>query len=204
MSESANPLIVQPDGTALDPNTGLIWMMALVGQGWSNGKTSGEAATLSWGEATSRYGKARNINATGMDCNWAGRGSSESDKKTAYFKKYPLGQETYKDYRRGRKRLAFAGFDDWRLPTVEEFWKLSLTDYAKTPLDVEPRRMWTANPSNSSLVGFFMALLDMGWCAWEFHLFPREDVSNGFGDMKTQFRRPLRLVRGGTMFEAIH
>ena len=205
MNEKINPLIIRPDGTALDTSTGLVWMVPLVGQGWSNGKPNGNSATLSWGEATSRFGRGRNIFATAVDCHWAVRPSQgHSETSIDRASKNPLSQETYKDYRLGYKRLEFGGFHDWRLPTVEEFWTLSLTEFEGTPLDFEPRRMWTANPSTRSLGGFIMALLDLGACAWQFLLFPGTEVSNGFGDLKTASRYPIRLVRSGTMFDAIH
>lgn len=203
VSTTHQSLILREDGIAIDQSTGLVWMIPLVGQGWSGGQPTGQGAKFSWTEASSRFGRARNINANALDCNWARTGT-----RAPYFQKYPLNHETYRQYAPGRKRLEFAGRTDWRLPTIEEYWSLSETEFAGTLLDprqscflFQPPHLWTANPSTSSVSGFVHALIDMGFCAWLFQL--DSTYPDGFGDMRTEVERHIRLVRGGAVFGAV-
>ncbi len=198
MNSERVSLIVRPDGTALDPSTDLLWMIPFVGQGWLDGLPAGEVASMSWSEATSRYGRARNIAATGLDYCWMGQRAET----------YRLTRQSYDGYQPGSKRWDFAGASDWRLPTIEELWALSLTGFVDTPLDADlenrgRRQMWTANPSTDSLAGFFFALTGMGRCAWMFSLHPAEGSSDGFGDMNQGRQYPIRLVRGGNLWRAL-
>ena len=191
-------LDVRTDGTAFDEATGLVWMLPFLGQGWVSGSPTGQAAKLPWAEASSRFGRARNLEANELDCHWRGERA----------RSHPLSQASYQGYESGNENWSFAGKDDWRLPTVEEYWALSETEYGGTPLDarqVDVVRMqtWTANSSTNSLKGFFAALLGMGPCAWMFELFPGDEYSNGFGDMKKGFSYPIRLVRSGHLWKAL-
>lgn len=194
MNQQPNSLVFHEDGTVTDSNTGLMWMLPLVGQGWTNGVPQDYGVTLSWDTATSQYGRARNINATSMNCIWGG-----SSDGTAYHRKYPLSQETYSEYKFGNKSHEFAGYSDWRLPTVEEFWSLSQAGIEGTLLVKAPHlnQAWTANPSTKSLKSL-IAALDMMHSAWMFEL----SGHNGFGDTPMGHSHAVRLVRAGNIFQA--
>jgi Protein of unknown function (DUF1566) len=193
MNQKQTSLVFHENGTATDSTTGLVWMLPAVGQGWSNGAEQGSWVELCWGEASSRYGRARNIVASAVECQW----------KNSFWQKYPLSQETYNGFKRGTKQLDFAGSQDWRLPTVEEYWSLHQAGVGDSYMNGRPYQVWTANStslaSNPLKALYYRADLG-GDCAWMFQL--NED-SSGFGDMKTRDAYPIRLVRGGRIFEAL-
>jgi hypothetical protein len=199
MTRQTTSLDFNEDGTVTDSNTGLMWMVPLVGQGWSQGMAQGAGVVLSWDEATSRHGRARNISATSADFKWTGSVG------TAYYLKYPLSRETYDEYKRGNKSHEFAGFLDWRLPTVEELWSLSQAGIKDTPLPVpppglRPNQLWTANPSTKSLGAIFTAL-DMMHSAWMFEL--GATSPDGYGDEPMSNHHYVRLVRAGNIFQEL-
>jgi hypothetical protein len=118
---TSSSLLFDQFGTATDPATGLIWIVPLVGQGIGGGMAQGSALEFSWDNATTRFGQARHIAATSLDCNWRNQGGDlgGGEKKTHFRRKYPLCRETYQGYVFGKKPYEFAGFRDWRLPTIE-------------------------------------------------------------------------------------
>jgi hypothetical protein len=186
-------LVVNSDGTAFDPATGLIWMIPLLGQGWSAGVVVGEPATMSWDEVTHRFGEGRCIAATASDCNWEwGSEGQTGSGKTAFYRKYPLNRETYDGYRVGKGRLDFAGAHDWRMPTVEELWSLGQANPAEPTFSKV--RTWTATSSTKGL----LAALGMSYHAsWLFQYYG----PCAFGDMQRDLRECCRLVRSGRIFE---
>ena len=138
------------NGTATDAATGLMWMIPFAGQKWIDNSLMGAAVNLSWTEATQRFGTGRKIRVP--------LGKDPAHVLRIHDKEAPaLSRESYDEYQFGSKRIPFAGFHDWRLPTVEECF--TLVKIAKedrifrtysVQLDLLTVDLWTANSSNLS------------------------------------------------------
>jgi hypothetical protein len=182
------------DGTATDSATDLMWMIPLVGQRWSNNLPADIGVKLSWTEATERFGRGRKIKVSlKKDIKHVLR---FDDSETP-----ALSRESYDEYQLVPKSFSFAGFHDWRLPTVEECF--SLVKFAKeggvfdTSFD-----LWTANSSNLSSESNVIVVRD--WlklppeCAWWLQ------GGDMLGDELVNRQHHVRLVRGGRIFSVLH
>lgn len=204
---TSSSLLLDQRGIATDPATGLIWMTSLVGQGLGGGTIQGSPLKFSWDGATARFGRARHIAATSLDCNWRNQGGElgGGEKKTHFRRKYPLCRETHQNYVFSKKPYEFAGFEDWRLPTVEELWTLAEAGITEDIAGCHSQ-VWTANSSTKGL----LAMIGMSYAAaWMFqHSVGKIDDGSGlgpdaFGDLPQTALHQVRLVRGGAIFQAV-
>lgn len=207
MSEKKADLVFHDNGTMTDPSTGLMWMLPLVGQGWDGNSATGTNAAYAWHEATERYGRGRLIKLLSEQYPYW---------KVEETTRPRINPESYKDYQFGTKKYEFAGFNDWRMPVVEEAFTLMERGVYKDSAAFEIGfRMCTANPSTISehekyerkarrsvlrrIFGnpyqpFF------GIWVWEARL----DCDTIFGDHPDSDRYWVRLVRLGNLFQATH
>ena len=207
MNEKKAGLVFTGNGTMTDPSTGLMWMLPLVGQGWDGNSATGTTAAYAWHEATERYGRGRLIELPPdpQRPHWE-VGSSDRPR---------LNSASYEAYQFATKNYEFAGFNDWRMPVVEEVFTLMETGVCN---DLEAFRtgfrMCTANPSTISLhekyerkskksvlrrmLGNPYPPFDI-W-VWE-ALLDRDTI---FGDHPDSDRYWVRLVRLGNLFQATH
>jgi hypothetical protein len=107
MNKQTTTLTDNGDGTATDSITELMWMIPYAGQNWIDNAPVGEAVTLSWTEATERFGRGRKIRVP------LGKIPAHvlrfDDQETP-----SLSRESYDEYQLGSKRIPLAGFHDWR------------------------------------------------------------------------------------------
>ena len=195
MESETNKFEISNNGTVFDSATGLMWMIACVGQGWSNNLPQGIPPGFTWSEATDKYGRARYISGNWDKKDWDG---DESKSRIAYYKQYPLNKQSYENYRFGQKKYEFAGFNDWRMPTIEEFWTLSEKKPRTTDIITDSGENWTANPSTKLL--HILSMINMGGpTSWMFSLYD----NNGYCDWLQNISRPIRLVRQGNIFQTL-
>lgn len=102
-------LIDNGDGTVTDPVNHLMWIKSPWGTLWNGAQFSGEPIRLTWLEATELFGRGEVLLSRSEDHGVA----FTSDERAS------TGIEF--GFRRGSCRVSFAGFDDWRLPTVADW-----------------------------------------------------------------------------------
>lgn len=113
---------IHGDGTFTDKATGLMWMQAPFGMTWDGQSFSGQATKLTWQQASEMFGEGpalplpRRIDGRAMDDPMS---LAEPDIKVS---------EDLAGYTRGSQRHSFAGFSDWRLPTVHECRTIAFMD----------------------------------------------------------------------------
>lgn len=179
------------DQTVTDTETGLTWTVDCYGKGSQDQLEAGATVGFSWFEAVDRFGKGRKYRAWGFDPSDGGANRIQSD--------------AYAKYVFGRDVVTIAGHEDWRLPTVEEFW--SLIEEMENPqyprpdariacalLMPETEVFWTANKYG------FLNQMD---CSWLFNA-----TSYSGGTTRMQCDAPpsgtarVVFVRGGMKFQA--
>lgn len=197
MNKQTTTLTDNEDGTATDSATELMWMIPYAGQNWINNSPVGEAVTLSWTEATARFGRGRKIRVP--------LGKTPAHVLRCDDQETPaLSRESYGEYRLGYKRIPFAGFHDWRLPTVEECFTLVKVSEGNNVFRTSEAQLdlWTANSSNLS--GESNVIVVRDWlkfppdCAWWLHGWTM------LGDEMVDRKHKVRLVRGGSIFNILH
>lgn len=186
------------DGTVSDHQNRLMFIRAPWGMVWNGDRFVGEPIALNWGEAVRQFGR-------GVDVGYKVGGTmaqmGEEKRNAAAFKN---------GYESGRCQIEFAGFTDWRLPTADEFDRMSPychrfesgvsgADTALTP-DEQSDWGWRGPFSRAvfeRLYPEFSAMHEHAWTAtglggglaWAF------DGGLPVGDFKVQETRPVIFVR---------
>ncbi len=96
------------DGTASDDHNKLMWIRAPWGMEWNGNSFTGEPVKLSWLDATRLHGQSKYVESTNME--WAH--PSEEDINASRIEN---------GYSWGTSIIRFAGYADWRLPTIYEW-----------------------------------------------------------------------------------
>ena len=134
---------VNGDGTVTSETDRLMWAQAPWGTQWDGERAfSGDGLLLSWSEATELFG-------IGAPVGVAENGTialSASQLRSTSFQN---------EYKRGSCRVQFAGYSDWRLPTVADYVSIHGLDWDRCT-EVFPRyqkdeRYWSATGWTSPL-----------------------------------------------------
>lgn len=100
------------DGTATSEESGQMWIQAPWGMEWEGGgKFLGAPCLLTWVEAKDLFG-------CGVRADLAPNGTIGLSREEIRATRPELG------YKKGSCRVSFAGFDDWHLPTLEEWYSV--------------------------------------------------------------------------------
>lgn len=169
-------------GFFVDRETDLMWMIPFYGESWHDHRRTGQPISLSWLEAVQMFGRGRRINLSGqMAISPVLRGEDSGCPQ--------VSAGAYTNYIPGNRSLSFAGYSDWRLPTIEECLSFSKEDYSyEFNRRLGGMQRWTANDSNLTFHGYN--------CAWI-----TESMGNTvFGDLTINQRYPVRLVRRGRAY----
>lgn len=177
-------LIINGDGTVTDSETGLMWTVSLIGKSSDGEICEGGEYGFYWKTAAKLFGRGRTIYPD------VGVSSSHWDKSI----EKEITQNTYEGYKFSKVCPIFVGgYNDWRLPTLEESWTLVHKEYGSNNIRINEEvfgiidYLWTA-----SYIGF----ADTYYCAWLFG----GNVLCGDISINTSYR--VRLVRGGSVFNS--
>lgn len=103
---------INGNGTVSDLSRKLMWIQAPWGMEWNGEWFVGDPVKISWWDATELFGK-------GVPLGYPVGSLSQVHLEASEFDK---------GYTRGKCSVAFAGFEDWRLPTAEEINRLGFFD----------------------------------------------------------------------------
>lgn len=145
---------INGDGTVTSEHDRLMWVQAPWGTRWLGGsKFSGEPCQLSWLDATRLFGRGTSVEL--------------SESGTIALSASQIGSTSASlGYSRGSCRITFAGYSDWRLPTVAEWHTAIGLEWEKCQI-IFPRydadeRYWTATgrkePFLEAVPGFILKL----------------------------------------------
>jgi hypothetical protein len=129
--------VINGDGTVTNNEDRLMWIQAPWRMQWEGGSVfSGEPCPLSWPYATQLFGRGLPVELSESGTNALSASQIGSTSASA-------------GYSRGACRITFAGYDDWRLPTVAEWHTVIGLEWGKSQ-DIFPRwksdrGYWTAN-----------------------------------------------------------
>ena len=176
------------NGTLTDDETGITWMLPMLGQNWKNNKVVGRPFQLDWLNATESYGRGKQVKPPNSKEFW-----EVTDRSPPW-----VCSDTYEEYKRGRSFYPFAGFTDWRMPTVEEWFSLYLKLPEKTSetiflpeMTLNKGRFWCANSTKPSFFSRFSK---------ESHSYLAEG-SVVFADAPTTYKCNIRMIRGGRLYD---
>lgn len=139
---------INGDGTVTSVHDRLMWIQAPWGMEWQGGSTfSGEPLPLTWHDATRLFGKGMYM-----------RHDRDDDGRIAWSARKLRDAAWEAGYTPGTGRVSFAGFHDWRLPTVAEWHTILYLGWDKGE-SVFPRykrdeRFWTATGRDKPFLGY--------------------------------------------------
>ncbi len=143
---------INGDGTATDARNKLMWIRAPWGMEWNGNSFSGDPVKLSWFDATRLHGQSKYVESTNME--WAH--PSEEDIKASRIEN---------GYTWGTSIISFAGYADWRLPTIYEWRTIQFSFYTKKLSNREDRSQ-IYETMRTGFMKIFPAMFRIGHNYW--------------------------------------